>query len=396
MAWNNNSGGPWGSGGGGNSGGPWGGGGNGNRGGGGPFGNRRPPDMEDVIRKGQERLRNLIPGGMGSMKGLILVALAAVVIWLLTGFFRVQPNQQAVQMIFGKPYGRPAEQGLHYNLPAPIGSVVVINVQDLRRTVIGSRTGERTTTFNRGPRPTSTENLMLTGDENIVDIEFAVLWQVKDVVQYAFAVRNAEENVRAAAESAMREVIGQSNLQYAQTEGRTKIEQETKDLMQRILDEYGVGIRISQVQLLRVDPPQEVIGAFRDVQAARADKERNINEANTYRNQVLPRAKGEASSIIQKAEAYKAQTVARAKGDIQRFTQVYDQYAKAKDITSERIYLETLEEVLRNVNKVMVDKSAAGPGVVPYLPLPELRSGQTPPRSPAPAPAPAPAQGGQR
>ena len=394
MAWNNNSGGPWGSGGGGNSGGPWGGGGNGNRGGGGggPFGNRRPPDMEDVIRKGQERLRNLIPGGMGSMKGLVLIVLAAVVIWLLTGFFRVQPNQQAVQMIFGKPYGRPAEQGLHYNLPAPIGSVVVINVQDLRRTVIGSRGGERTTTFNRGPRPTSTENLMLTGDENIVDIEFAVLWQVKDVVQYAFAVRNAEENVRAAAESAMREVIGQSNLQYAQTEGRTKIEQETKDLMQRILDEYGVGIRISQVQLLRVDPPQEVIGAFRDVQAARADKERNINEANTYRNQVLPRAKGEASAIIQKAEAYKAQTVARAKGDIQRFTQVYDQYAKAKDITSERIYLETLEEVLRNVNKVMVDKSAAGPGVVPYLPLPELRSGQTPPRAPAPAPA----QGGQR
>jgi membrane protease subunit HflK len=295
-------------------------------------------------------------------------------------------------MIFGKPYGRPAEQGLHYNLPAPIGSVVVVNVQDLRRTVIGSRGAERSTTFNRGTRPTSTENLMLTGDENIVDIEFAVLWQVKNVMQYAFAVRNPEENVRSAAESAMREVIGQSNLQYAQTEGRTKIEQETKDLMQRILDEYGVGIRVSQVQLLRVDPPQEVIGAFRDVQAARADKERNINEANTYRNQVLPRAKGEASAIIQKAEAYKAQTVARAKGDVQRFTQVYDQFAKAKDITSERIYLETLEEVLRNVNKVLVDKSAAGPGVVPYLPLPELKSGQTPPRAPAPTPAP----GGQR
>jgi len=188
-------------------------------------------------------------------------------------------------------------------------------------------------------------------------------------------------------------VIGQSNLQYAQTEGRTKIEQETKDLLQRILDEYGLGIRITQVQLLRVDPPQEVIGAFRDVQAARADKERNINEANTYRNQVLPRAKGEASAIIQKAEAYKAQTVARAKGDVQRFTQVYDQYAKAKDITSERIYLETLEEVLRNVNKVMVDKSAAGPGVVPYLPLPERKPGQAMPKAPAPAPA---TTGGQR
>jgi membrane protease subunit HflK len=400
MAWNNNSGGPWGSGGsggGGNGGGPWGsgGGGGGNRGGG-PFGNRRPPDMEDVIRKGQERLRSLIPGGMGSYKGILLIALAAVVIWLLTGFFRVQPNQQAVQLIFGKPYGRPAEQGLHYNLPSPIGSVVVVNVLDLRRTVIGSRTGDRTT-FNRGARPTSTENLMLTGDENIVDIEFAVLWQVKDVLRYAFAVRNAEENVRAAAEAAMREVIGQSNLQYAQTEGRTRIEQDTKELLQKILDEYGLGVRISQVQLLRVDPPQEVIGAFRDVQAARADKERNINEANTYRNQVLPRAQGEASAIIQKAEAYKAQAVARAKGDVQRFDQVYDQYAKAKDITLERIYLETIEEVMRNVNKVLIDKSAAGPGVLPYLPLPELKSNQSPKMlAPPSTPAPPPAAGGTR
>src|SRR5471032_1033064 len=289
MAWNNNSGGPWG-GGGGNGGGPWNG-GSGNKGGGNnPFG-RRPPDMDDVIRKGQERLKNLIPGGLGSIKGVVLIVLAAVVIWLLTGFFRVQPNQQAVQLIFGKPFGLPAEQGLHYNLPAPIGNVVVVNVQDLRRTVIGSHNAPGAG-YGRGSRATSTENLMLTGDENIVDIEFAVLWQIKDVFRYAFKVRNGEDNVRAAAEAAMREVIGKSNLQYAQTEGRTRIEQDTKDLLQKILDEYGLGARIAQVQLLRVDPPQEVIGAFRDVQAARADKEKNINEANTYRNQVLPRAKG--------------------------------------------------------------------------------------------------------
>ena len=153
---------------------------------------------------------------------------------------------------------------------------------------------------------------MLTGDENIVDIEFAVLWQIKDVFKYAFDVRNPEENVRAGAEAAMREVIGKSNLQYAQTEGRSRIEQDTKDLLQRILDEYGLGVRISNIQLLRVDPPQEVIAAFRDVQAARADKEKSINEANTYRNQVLPRAKGEAESIIQRGEAYKAEIVARA------------------------------------------------------------------------------------
>ena len=329
-----------------------------------PFGSRRPPDMEDVIRKGQERLKNLIPGGLGSLKGIVLIVLAAVVIWLVTGFFRVQPNQQAIQLVFGKPYGEPVEPGLHYNLPSPIGNVVVVNVQDQRRIVIGSRGGgPRRALRSRGPRPTSTENLMLTGDENIVDIEFAVLWQIKDVFKYAFDVRNGEENVRAAAEAAMREVIGKSNLQYAQTEGRTRIEQDTKDLLQKILDEYGLGVRITQVQLLRVDPPQEVIGAFRDVQAARADKEKSINEANTYRNQVLPRAKGEAESIIQRGEAYKAQTVARAKGDAQRFDQVYEQYAKAKDITTERLYLETMEDVLRNVNKVMVDKNASGTGV---------------------------------
>ena len=167
MAWNNNSGGPWGGGSGGGGGGPWGGGGGGgNRGGGGgggPFGSRRPPDMEDVIRKGQERLRNLIPGGFGSYKGVVLIVLAGLVIWLATGFFRVQPNQQAIQLVFGKPFGKPVEPGLHYNLPGPIGNVVVVNVQDQRRVVIGSRSGatDRSTQYTRGPRPTSTENLML-------------------------------------------------------------------------------------------------------------------------------------------------------------------------------------------------------------------------------------------
>jgi membrane protease subunit HflK len=401
MAWNNNSGGPWGGGGNSGGGGPWGGGGGNRGGGGGPFGSRRPPDMEDVIRKGQERLRNLIPGGFGSYKGIVLIVLAAVLIWLVTGFFRVQPNQQAIQLVFGKPYGKPVEPGLHYNLPSPIGTVIIVNVQDQRRTVIGARNGQdRSSPYSRGPRATSTENLMLTGDENIVDIEFAVLWQINDVFKYAFDVRNPEDTVRAASEAAMREVIGKSNLQYAQTEGRSRIEQDSKDLLQRILDEYGLGVRISQVQLLRVDPPQEVIAAFRDVQAARADRERSINEANTYRNQVLPRAKGEAATIVQRGEAYKAQTVARAQGDAQRFDQVYAQWVKAKDITTERMYLDTMEEVLRNVNKVLIDKNASGTGgVVPYLPLPELKSSQPPgtlpPRAPATGPS-AQAQGATR
>src|SRR6266404_6973283 len=218
MAWNNNnSGGPWGGGGsgGGGGGGPWGG---GNRGGGGPFGSRRPPDMEDVIRRGQEKLRNLMPGGFGSAKGILMIILAGVVIWLATGLFRVQPNQLAIQLIFGKPYGKPAEPGLHYNLPSPIGSVTVINALDQRRTVIGARNSSSVrdrSGYGRGGRQTSSENLMLTGDENIVDIEFAVVWTIKNVTEYAFAVRNGEETVRAAAEAAMREIIGKSNLQYA-------------------------------------------------------------------------------------------------------------------------------------------------------------------------------------
>ena len=202
--------------------------------------------------------------------------------------------------------------------------------------------------------------------------------------------------MRAGAEAAMREVIGKSNLQYAQTEGRSRIEQDTKDLLQRILDEYGLGVRISQVQLLRVDPPQEVIGAFRDVQAARADKEKSINEANTYRNQVLPRAKGEAEvDHPDGPRPTRPQIVARASGDAQRFDQVYDQYAKAKDITTERLYLETMEEVLRNVNKVLIDKNArAGRRALPAAARAEVEPRQTPaPLRRRDRPAPPPAQG---
>ncbi len=375
---------------GGNGGGPWGSGrGGGTRGG--RNGPRRPTDIDNVVRLGRERLKNLAPGGFGSSRGIVLVVLLGIAIWLATGFFRVQPNQQAIQLVFGKPYGKPVEPGLHYNLPGPIGDVIVVDVQDQRRVVIGARGADRPASTRGGPRTTSTENLMLMGDENIVDIEFAVLWQIKDVFKYAFDVRNPEENVRDAAEAAMREVIGRSTLQYAQTEGRSRIEQDAKELMQRILDGYGLGVRISTVQLLRVDPPQEVIAAFRDVQAARADKEKSINEANTYRNQVLPRAKGEAESIIQRGEAYKAETVARASGDAQRFDQVREQYDKARDITTERLYLDTMEEVLRGVNKVLVDRNASGAGgVVPYLPLSfgplssgPLSSGKA--REPAPA-----------
>ncbi|HEX2889027.1 FtsH protease activity modulator HflK [Vineibacter terrae] len=374
MPWSNNSGGgggPWGGGGG--SGGPWGGGGG--RGGGNRGGPPRPPDLEEVLRKGQDRLRNILPGGMGSARGLILVALVVLVGWLLTGLYRVETNQQAIELVFGRPNGPPQGEGLKYNLPAPIGRVIKVDVTNQRSVTIGS-TGPtpetRTVPGSRGPqRMITSENLMLTSDENILDIGFVVFWQVQDIYKFVFNAPNPDETVKAAAESAMRQVVGRSQLQFALTEGRSRIQEEAREEIQRLLDSYNVGIRIVGLALRQSDPPQQVIAQFRDVQAARADKERKINEANGYRNEIVPRAKGEAEALVQAAEAYRTEVVNRSQGDSQRFISVYQQYSLAKDITTQRIYLETMEEVLRSVNKVILDKN--GSGVVPYLPLPELQ-----------------------
>jgi membrane protease subunit HflK len=372
MPWNNNSGGgggPWGGGGQGGGGGPWGGKDNKPRG---PFGGGpKPPDLEEVLRKGQDRLKNLMPGGMGSVRGILLIALLIVAVWLLTGFYRVETNQQAIELVFGRPRGAPTGEGLQYNLPGPIGRVIKVDVTNQRSVTIGAG-AQPDTRVTRGPRTlATTENLMLTGDENILDVGFVIFWQVADAVKYVFNVPNPDETVKAAAESAMRQVIGRSQLQFAQTEGRSRIEQDAREEIQRMLDSYGAGIRVTQLQLRQSDPPGQVISDFRDVQAARSDKERRINEANGYRNEILPRAKGEAETIVQAAEAYRAEILNRAQGDAQRFISVYNQYTLAKDITTQRIYLETMEQILRNVNKVLIDKSSGG--VVPYLPLPELR-----------------------
>jgi membrane protease subunit HflK len=387
MPWNNNSGGgggPWG--GGGQGGGPWGGGkDNKPRG---PFGGGpKPPDLEEVLRKGQDRLKNLMPGGMGSMRGILLIGLVVVLVWLAFGLYRVETNQQAIELVFGRPRGAPTSEGLRYNLPSPIGRVIKVDVTNQRSVTIGAGAQQESRT-TRGPRQLATsENLMLTGDENILDVGFVVFWQVQDALKYVFNVPNPDETVKAAAESAMRQVIGRSQLQFAQTEGRSRIEQDTRDEIQRMLDSYGAGIRITQLQLRQSDPPSQVIADFRDVQAARADKERRINDANGYRNEILPRAKGESETITQAAEAYRAEILNRAQGDAQRFISVYTEYTLAKDITTQRIYLETMEGILRNVNKVLIDKN--GGGVVPYLPLPELR------RAPA-EPSPHSTQGGTR
>jgi modulator of FtsH protease HflK len=362
MPWNSQGGGgPWGGGGGSN---PWG------RGGGG-FGGNRPPDLEELLRKSQERFKRALPGGVfGSGRGLFLVVLAVLIVWFAFGIYRVQPEEQGVELVFGK-WTETTTPGLHYNWPAPIGHVETPKVTRVNRVEVGFRTGYDP---SRGAssRDVSQESLMLTGDENIIDIQFVAFWVINDAGKYLFHIRNPEETVQNAAESAMREIIGKTSFEFARTQGRAKIESEARLLMQQILDLYGSGIQITQVEMQRVDPPGSVIEAFRDVQAARADKERAINEAQAYYNEVTQKAAGAAERVIKEAEAYKAEKVAVAQGEAQRFTEIYAQYSQARDITRRRIYLETMERILGDMNKVLVEGGSTASGTVPYLPLTEL------------------------
>jgi membrane protease subunit HflK len=369
MPWQNQGGGgPWG--GGGNSGG---GGGNNNRPnspwGRGPAG-MQPPDLEEILRKGQDRVKRLFPGGVGGARGVGFVVLIGVLLWLASGFYRVAPDEQGVVLRFGQ-WVRTTTSGLNYHLPQPIETALTPNVTRENRIEIGFRTTDGART---GPkRDVLDESLMLTGDENIVDIDFVVFWKVKDAGQFLFNVRQPEQTVKAAAESALRESVGQKQIQNVFTEGRAQIEQETVGLLQKLLDTYGAGIEIRQVQLLEVDPPSQVVDAFNEVQRARADKERLRNEADAYRNDVVPRARGEAEKLIQEGRAYREEVVARATGDASRFKSIYDAYKVSKDVTTQRIYLETMEGVMKGAQKIIIDSKAGGSGVVPYLPLPEVQ-----------------------
>jgi membrane protease subunit HflK len=349
-----------------------------------------------MLRRGQDRFRRLLPGGRGS--GTIVGIGVAVVIalWLASGFYRVLPDEAGVVLRFGA-YNRMTQPGLNYHLPSPIESALTPSVTRQNRMEIGYRSSEAATSRN-GEVPE--EALMLTGDENIVDINFTVLWVVKDAKSYLFNIRNPEGTVKSAAESAMREIVGETPIAQALAEGRGKIETDTEKLLQSILDSYGSGIEITLVQLQKVDPPNPVIESFRDVQRALADRARLRNEAESYRNDILPKARGAAAQIQQDAEAYRAEIVARSQGDADRFVAVYNAYKAAEDVTAERLYLETMEEILKNSNKVIIDKSAMGQsGVMPYLPLPSL-PGFTPPTAGAqpatpPSTGPAPSGGGR-
>jgi len=325
----------------------------------------------------------VLPGGSLGGKGLGLIVLAGVVIWFFSGFFRVEPDELGVVLRFGK-YVRDVQPGLNYHLPYPIETALTPKALRVNKIDIGMRVVEdlrRGTTMRDVPE----ESLMLTGDENIVDVDFSVLWKIKPskdgVGDYLFNIQQPEGTVKAVAESAMREVIGRSTLQPILTGARQNIETGVQDLMQKVLDDYGAGVQITQVQLQKVDPPSQVIDAFRDVQAARADGERAQNEAQSYANKVVPEARGRAAQITQGAEAYREQTVAEAKGATSRFLQVYDEYKKAPEVTRQRMYLETMERLFGGTDKIILDQG--GGGVVPYLPLDQLtRRPQTPPQTP--------------
>jgi membrane protease subunit HflK len=366
MSWKNQSGGPWGGG----PRGPW---GNGPQSSG-----PNSPDLEDLIRRGQEKLRTALPGGFGSGKGIIAVIAIAVLAWLLSGFYRVEPDEQGVVLRFGKFVGT-TNPGLNYHMPYPIETVLTPQVTRVNRIDIGIRTGDDP---RRGAsmRDVAEESLMLTGDENIVDVDFAVFWMVKPAApgssedigaaNFLFNVQNPEGTIKAVAESAMREVVGRTNIQPILTGARQGIETSVQELMQRTLDSYRSGILITQVQLQKVDPPSQVIDAFRDVQAARADAERLQNEAQAYANRVVPEARGDAARITQGAQGYKERAIIEARGQTSRFLSVLTQYQKAPDVTRQRLYLETMERVFGGMDKVIIDQSAAGgSGVVPYLPL---------------------------
>jgi membrane protease subunit HflK len=346
-----------------------------------------------MLRRGQDRFRQLLPGGYGTGTVIAIAVAAIVVLWLASGFYRVQPDEVGVVLRFGA-YDRMTQPGLNYHLPIPIESALTPSVTRVNRTEIGYRSGESTSAG--GSRQLPEEALMLTGDENIVDINFTVQWVVKDAKAYLFNIRNPEGTVKSAAESAMREILGQTPIAQALAEGRGKIETDTQHLLQSILDSYGAGIEITLAQLQKVDPPAPVIESFRDVQRALADRARLRNEAESYRNDILPKARGAAAQIAQDAEAYRAEITNRAQGDADRFTAVYKAYKASEDVTAQRLYLETMEEILKNSHKVIIDKPLLGQGgIVPYLPLPSL-PGFAPPAAAASPPATTPSVGARQ
>lgn len=409
MPWSNNSGGGW-KGGSGGGGGPWGQGPSGS-------GGNQPPDLEEILKRSQDRLKQVMPSGGGlSTVAIVLIGLAALIAWGLSGFYTVRTNEVALQLRFGEFTGRKGE-GLNYNWPYPIGSVIKLPVTDVRNVEIGSGPIDS----RRGaPVTANNDSLMLTADENIVDIGFSVQWRIdaRKPEDFVFKIQNPEGSIRNVAESAMREVVGRRQLKnvlpsevppvaapvpvpgapalpvapaptsppvaVAAVSAQNEILDEVRKVIQGTLDQYGAGVVIERVIITRIGPPADVLKAFTDVQAAVQERDRLQNEALTHASSVVPRAKGQATQITIEADAYRQRITAEALGAASRFRQIYEEYRKAPEVTRERMFLETMERIMAGTDKIVIDKGQTGaPGVVPYLPLNELQRRPAAPTQPA-------------
>ncbi len=361
MPWNNQSGGggggPWG-GGGGNGGGPW---GQGPRNTG-PQGT--PPDLEDIIRRGQDRLKRALPGGGGFSPVIgVLVVLGLGALWLFQAVYTVQPDEVAVELRFGKPKEELSEPGLHFHL-WPLETVERANI------------AEKLLDIGSAQRDRGSSGLMLSGDQNIVDVKFSIAYQVEDPKAFLFNVSDPDGMLRQIGESAMREIVGRRPAQDIFRDDRQGIAEDVRTIIQQTLNDYKSGLAVNAISIEDAAPPREVADAFDEVQRAEQDEDRFVEESNQYSNQKLGQARGEAAQILEEAAAYKNRIVLEAEGEAQRFISVYDQYAKAPGVTRERLFIETMEQVLKGANKVIVEQGG-GQGVIPYLPLPELQKRTT-------------------
>lgn len=335
-------------------------------------GGEEPPtlgdkDIDDLIRKSQERFKNMMPPGSGGSQNIIIMALTAIaLIWLATGFYRVSEGEQTAVMRFGK-LDRIAGPGLRYHLPYPIETYKTVRVTEVN--VVQSGVADTSAKRYSGK---DAANLILTGDENIVKLTFTVQWVVKDLSDFLFNDKDPRETVNLAANSAVREVIAQTKFADILTTGKGKLIQDSKRVLQKMCDEYGLGIEITKVNLEEVSPPDMVIEAFRDVQKARSNREQKINEAKAYENSIIPVARGEAERIIQNSEAYKQALIDQATGKAAAFDAVYDEYKNAPDVTIKRLEIENFEKVFAGLNKLIVSGDRTSQGVLPYLPIKDL------------------------
>ena len=322
-------------------------------------------DFEDLLKKYKNNFSGGKKNNNNGAKQFLIGILAVIILYLSTGFYTIQPEEEGIILRFGK-FDRVTTPGLHYHLPSPLEKLKKVKVTEINSIEVGYRSigGGRTSSRNE-------ESVMLTGDENIIDVNFEVQWKIKDAYNFLFKIRDFAPGatVKSAAESAMREVIGKSDLAYILSDGRLQVEQETKKLLQEIIDSYESGIEISRLQLLKADPPPQVIDSFRDVQTAKADKEKSINQAESYSNEIIPKARGESQSIIESALAYKKSVVADAVGKASRFDQIFKEYSNAKEITKKRLFLQTMEDIFKSTNVTIIDNQVSKTGMVPYLPI---------------------------